>query len=39
MGISLDRRGLYNEAIESFTKAIKIEPSKSDFYHNRGFAY
>jgi len=25
--------------IRPFTKAIKLEPNKADFYHNRGFAY
>lgn len=39
MGISLDRKGEYKWAIDSFTKAIEIEPNKSDFYHNWGFAY
>ncbi len=39
MGISLDRKGLYKDAIDSFSKAIDIEPHKSDFYHNRGFAF
>ena len=38
-GISLDRRGDFDEAIECFTAAINIEPRKADFYHNRGFAY
>lgn len=39
MGISLDRKGSYGEAIENFSKAIGIEKEKADFYHNRGFAY
>jgi tetratricopeptide (TPR) repeat protein len=38
-GISLDRKGDYDEAIKCFSKAISIEPNKADFYHNRGFAY
>jgi tetratricopeptide (TPR) repeat protein len=31
--------GDFNEAIKCFTKAIKLEDGKADFYHNRGFAY
>jgi len=31
--------GLFNEAIDSFSKAISLQDNKADFYHNRGFAY
>jgi Flp pilus assembly protein TadD len=27
------------EAIKNFTKAIEIDPTKADFFSNRGFAY
>ena len=30
---------MFCEAVENFTKAIELEPSKADFYHNRGFAF
>jgi len=32
-------RGLYNEAIEDFTKAIKLKPDEAYFYYWRGRAY
>lgn len=38
-GISLDRKGDFDEAIKNFTIAISLEPNKADFHHNRGFAY
>ena len=38
-GISLDRMGNFEEAIQNFTQAIDLEGTKADFYHNRGFAF
>jgi tetratricopeptide (TPR) repeat protein/RsiW-degrading membrane proteinase PrsW (M82 family) len=32
-------RGLYNEAIEDFTKAIELKPDEAYFYYWRGRAY
>ena len=39
MGISLDRKGDFEQAIECFTRAIELDPHKADFYHNRGYAF
>jgi Flp pilus assembly protein TadD len=35
----LDRKGDFDEAIKSFSKAIELEANNADFYHNRGFAF
>ena len=39
LGISLDKKGEYDAAIKYFDKAIQLDSSKADFFHNRGFAW
>ena len=36
LGIVLDDLGRKEEAIKDFTKAIEIDPKKSEAYYNRG---
>jgi tetratricopeptide (TPR) repeat protein len=31
--------GSFNDAIQCFSQAIRLQDNKADFYHNRGFAY
>lgn len=38
-GCILCNRQKYNEAIENFSDAINITPSRADFWYNRGCAY
>lgn len=37
-GITRDRSGDYEGAIEDFTHAIRLDPANADFFHNRGFS-
>ena len=37
-GITKDRKGDYNGAVQDFSAAIRLEPHNADFYHNRGFS-
>ncbi len=37
-GISLEKLGRTEEAIECFSRAIIMDDSKGEFYSNRGFA-
>jgi tetratricopeptide (TPR) repeat protein len=32
-------KGLYDNAIKDYNKAIALDPSYSKAYHNRGYAY
>ena len=34
-GISFDRKGDFQKAIDNFTRAAELEPNNADFYHNR----
>ena len=38
-GVALSRDGKYDESVESFNKAIAINPKCSDCFYNIGFAY
>src|SRR5262245_10416965 len=38
-GIAYGRRGEHERALESFGKAIELDPTVSDYYMNRGLAY
>ncbi len=37
-GITRDRMGAYDGAVEDFSMAISLDPHNADFYHNRGFS-
>lgn len=38
-GVNLFKQGAYQQAIETFTKIIKISPDNADAYKNRGVSY
>jgi tetratricopeptide (TPR) repeat protein len=38
-GVALSRAGKYDESVESFNKAIAINPNCQDCFYNIGFAY
>jgi len=38
-GVALSRAGKYDESVESFNKAVVINPRCQDCYYNIGFAY
>jgi len=38
-GVTLSREGKYDESVESFNKAIAINPKCQDCFYNIGFAY
>jgi tetratricopeptide (TPR) repeat protein len=38
-GVALSRAGKYDESVESFNKALALNPNCQDCYYNIGFAY
>ena len=38
-GLSLDREGKYDEAIEAYNKAIELEPDSTDAWYNKGLTF
>jgi tetratricopeptide (TPR) repeat protein len=38
-GNAYGRKGLYDEAIKDYTKAIQVNPKYAEAYYNRGIAY
>ena len=38
-GIAYDKKGDYDRAIEDYTKAIKLDPTRAHAYANRGVVY
>lgn len=37
-GITKDRMGDFEGAVDDFSSAIALDPRNADFYHNRGFS-
>ena len=37
-GFAYDKKGFYNEAIEDYTRATKIDPNNAFAYYNRGIS-
>jgi len=37
-GIAYQQKGLYDRAIEDFTKVIELKPDEADAYNHRGYA-
>ena len=38
-GIAHGEKGLFDQAVDDFTKALEIDPKSADAYYNRGIAY